>query len=93
MTKANQQAMVTKGNVGVTRKGINWPSNIAGAQKAAETANVVFGEGDGLQGSNADLWVNVIRNPHNDMFVGLITPEQFVDKLVSGTVSFWKGKK
>jgi ABC-type glycerol-3-phosphate transport system substrate-binding protein len=93
MTKANQQAMVTKGNVGVTRKGINWPANIAGAQKAAETANVVFGEGDGLQGSNADLWVNVIRNPHNDMFVGLITPEAFVDKLVTGTANFWKGKK
>ena len=93
MTKENQQKMVTDGNVGVCRKGITWPANIAGAQRAAETANVVFGEGDGLQGSNADLWVNVIRNPFNDAFVGLVTPEAFVDKLVSGTVNFWKAKK
>jgi ABC-type glycerol-3-phosphate transport system substrate-binding protein len=93
MTKDNMTAMATQGIVGVTRKGVEWPSNLKGAQKAAETANVVFGDGDGLQSSNTELWVKVIRDPHNDMFVGVISPEQFVDKLVNGTKDYWKNKK
>ena len=92
LTKDAQQRMVEKGIVGVTRKGVQWPANIAEAQTAAENATVVFGEGDGLQGSNAEYWVKVLRDPFHAMFVGQVTPEQFVEKLVADSVTFWAGK-
>ncbi|MBI3175384.1 MAG: extracellular solute-binding protein [Chloroflexi bacterium] len=92
LSEENQKGMVTAGLVGVPRKGVAWPANIADSQTAAETATVVFGEGDGLQGADAELWVKVIRDPFNDMFVGKLTPEQFVEKLVADTATYWKGK-
>ncbi len=90
LSEENQKGMVAAGLVGVPRKGVAWPANIADSQVAAETATVVFGEGDGLQGANAELWVKVIRDPFNDMFVGNVTPEQFVEKLAADTATFWK---
>lgn len=92
MTKDAQKHMVEVGIVGVTRKGVEWPANLKEAQAAAENATVVFGEGDGLQGSNAEYWTKVLRDPFSNMFVGQATPEQFVDQLVTGTVEFWKNK-
>ena len=92
LSEDNQKGMVEAGLVGVPRKGVAWPANIADSQTAAETATVVFGEGDGLQGANAELWVKVIRDPFNEMFVGKVTPEQFVEKLAADTAAFWKGK-
>lgn len=92
LSEENQKGMVEAGLVGVPRKGVAWPANIADSQKAAETATVVFGEGDGLQGANAELWVKVVRDPFNDMFVGNVTPEAFVEKLVTDTASFWKNQ-
>lgn len=92
MTKENQQIMVEKGVVGVTRKGVTWPANIAEAQASAEAATAVFGEGDGLQGSNAEYWTKVLRDPFNNMFVGQGTPEEFVETLVKDTAAFWAGK-
>ena len=92
VTKESQQLMVEKGVVGVTRKGVAWPANIAEAQIAAENATAVFGEGDGLQGSNAEYWTKVLRDPNNSMFVGQMTPEEFVDGLVADTIAFWANK-
>lgn len=92
LTKEQQQKMSTAGAVGVVRKGVDWPANLKGAQAAAESATVVFGEGDGLQGSNAEYWVKVVRDPFSNMFVGQATPENFVAKLVTDSVAFWAGK-
>jgi raffinose/stachyose/melibiose transport system substrate-binding protein len=93
LTKEQQQKMVAAGAVGVVRKGVDWPANLKDAQTAAEQATVVFGEGDGLQGSNAELWVKVIRDPFSNMFVGQATPEEYVAKLVTDTASYWANKK
>lgn len=92
LTKEQQQKMVVAGAVGVVRKGVDWPANLKGAQTAAENATVVFGEGDGLQGSNAEYWVKVIRDPFSNMFVGQATPEEYVAKLVTNSAAFWAGK-
>ncbi len=92
LTKEQQQKMVAAGAVGVVRKGVEWPANLKGAQTAAENATVVFGEGDGLQGSNAEYWVKVVRDPFSSMFVGDVTPEDFVAKLVTDSVEYWANK-
>lgn len=92
MSEESQKIMVEKGVVGVTREGVEWPANIAGAQASAEAATAVFGEGDGLQGSNAEYWTKVLRDPFNNMFVGQATPQEFVDGLVKETAAFWAGK-
>ncbi len=92
VTQESQETMVEMGVVGVTRKGVTWPSNIAEAQIAAENATAVFGEGDGLQGSNAEYWTKVLRDPFNNMFVGQITPEEFVANLVTDSVAYWANK-
>ncbi len=89
VSKESQQTMVDMGVVGVTRKGVTWPANIAEAQVAAENATAVFGEGDGLQGSNAEYWTKILRDPNNSMFVGQTTPEQFVESLVKDSAAFW----
>jgi raffinose/stachyose/melibiose transport system substrate-binding protein len=89
MTEENQKLMADVGVVGVTRKGVEWPANVAGAQAAAENATAVFGEGDGLQGSNAEYWTKVIRDPFSNMFVGEMTPEEFVEGLVRDGAAFW----
>lgn len=89
MTEESQKIMVEKGVVGVTRQGVQWPANIAGAQASAEAATAVFGEGDGLQGSNAEYWTKVLRDPFNNMFVQQTTPEEFVETLVKDTAAFW----
>jgi len=92
LTKDAQQKMVEAGAVGVVRKGVDWPANLKEAQIAAESATAVFGEGDGLQGSNAEFWVKVVRDPFSNMFVGEVTPEQFVEQLVTDTVAYWANK-
>jgi raffinose/stachyose/melibiose transport system substrate-binding protein len=92
MTRESQETLVERGVVGVTRKGVTWPGNIAEAQEAAENATVVFGEGDGLQGSNAEYWTKVLRDPYSNMFVGQITPEQWVENLVRDTQAFWANR-
>jgi len=92
LTKTAQERMVEMGVVGVTRVGVDWPANIQSAQLAAENANVVFGEGDGLQGSNAEYWVTIVRDPFNDLFVGVVTPEQFVEKIVADSAAYWASK-
>ncbi|MGL4650147.1 MAG: ABC transporter substrate-binding protein [Caldilineaceae bacterium] len=93
VTQESQELMVEKGVVGVTRKGVQWPANIAEAQAAAESATAVFGEGDGLQGSNAEFWTKVLRDPFSNMFVGQITPEEFVENLVTDSAAFWANQQ
>jgi hypothetical protein len=74
------------------RKGVVWPANLTEAQAAADSATAVFGEGDGLQGSNAEFWVKVVRDPFSNMFVGEVTPEKFVEQLVTDTAAYWANK-
>ncbi len=92
MTKDSQTQMVKTGIVGVTRKGVAWPASLAEAQAAAEGATSLFGHGDGLQGSNAEYFVKVLRDPFNAMFIGQVTPEKFVEKLAADSVAYWAGK-
>ncbi len=92
LTEEAQKEMVSVGLVGVTRQGVDWPANIAEAQTAAENATIVFGEGDGLQGSNAEYYVKVLRDPFNDFFMGDMAPEDFADKLATDTANYWANK-
>jgi raffinose/stachyose/melibiose transport system substrate-binding protein len=92
LTKDAQQKMAVAGAVGVVRKGVVWPANLTEAQAAADSATAVFGEGDGLQGSNAEFWVKVVRDPFSNMFVGEVTPEKFVEQLVTDTAAYWANK-
>ncbi len=89
MTKANQQAMADKGLVGSTHVDIKWSDKIQDAQVAAANADVTYGHVDGILAYYPEYLNNILLPAYRDMFLGKITPEDWVSKMASQTKDYW----
>jgi raffinose/stachyose/melibiose transport system substrate-binding protein len=89
MTAENQQQMADNSLIGVTRIGVPWPAVLADAATAAANAETLFGDIDGAQALYAE-YVTVVLTPlHRSMFLGEITPEAWIEEMVTQSADYW----
>lgn len=88
-----QALLAEKGGVGVTRSGVTWPAELADAEKSASTATSLVPYGGGLKILYPEFESQVLQQSYNKMFLGEITPEDFVATLATQTKAYWDANK
>ncbi len=92
MTKENMQKMADEALVGVTRLGVPWAEAIQDGATAAANATAVFGMADGSVAQYSEFVNNILYVNWSKLFLGDLTPEEFVEKMASDAAEYWKGK-
>lgn len=92
MSEEAQKILVEQGNVGVTRKGVAWPSILQEAYDAAENATVLTNIYGGLSIDYADFYTTVFSPEQNKMFLGQKSPEDFIKTMAEATKAYWEAK-
>lgn len=87
-----QKVLVEKGGVGVTAKGVEWPAVLTDAYEAAQNATTLTNIYGGMSINYADFYTTKFAPEHNKMFLGQITPEDFVKMMSEETKAYWAGK-
>jgi len=89
MTKENMQKMADEALVGVTRQDVKWADAIADGAKAAAEANTVMGLSDGTVALYPEFVNNILYVNNRSLFLGEITPEEFVEKMATDAADHW----
>jgi len=92
MTQENMQQMADEALVGVTRQGVNWADAIADGAEAAAAAENVMGLSDGTVALYPEFVNNLLYLNWRSLFLGEITPEEFVDEMATDSAEFWASK-
>ena len=92
MSEEAQKSLVENGNVGVTRKGVAWPEVLKDAYEAASNATELTNIYGGLSINYADFYTTVLASDHDKMFLGQMSPEDFVKKMSEDTKKYWENK-
>ena len=58
----------------------------------ATSATLVMSEDNGTKAKYPDYVTNILEPTSNKAFLGDLTPEQFVDEMVSQTKNYWASK-
>jgi ABC-type glycerol-3-phosphate transport system substrate-binding protein len=85
-----QQAMVEVANVPAVHTDVAWTGNLAEAYNAVASADQAVTWG-------CDVWTSevsgVVLDAFGQLFVGNITPEEYIEQLVTETAAFWAGRE
>jgi raffinose/stachyose/melibiose transport system substrate-binding protein len=85
-----QQAMVEVANVPAVHTDVPWTGNLAEAYKAVASADQAITWG-------CDVWTSevsgVVLDAFGQLSVGNITPEEYIEQLVTETAAFWAGRE
>jgi hypothetical protein len=73
-------------------KSVDWPAQLADAHALATSATMVLSEDHGVKAKYPDYVSNILEPVNQKAFLGDLTPEQFVDELVSQTKNYWASK-
>ncbi|UVC09453.1 carbohydrate ABC transporter substrate-binding protein [Rhizobium sp. TH2] len=92
MSEEAQNILVADGGVGVTRKGVAWPAVLGDAYESASKATALSPFAGGLSVAYPDFASTILNPEFNKMFLGEITPEQFVETMAAQTKTYWAGK-
>lgn len=84
-----QLIMVKLGQVGVTRKGVAWPANLADAEKSAREATALSALGGGISLVQPEFAATVMYPEFNKFFLGETTARQLTETLASKTKAYW----
>jgi raffinose/stachyose/melibiose transport system substrate-binding protein len=90
MTKENAQKISDVAVNLSSRKDTTPPKALANAWDAYSHATALFLPYDGINATYADYYKNTFLKLHDQMFLGKITPEQFVTQIKAGTIDYWK---
>jgi raffinose/stachyose/melibiose transport system substrate-binding protein len=90
MTKESQTTIATQGIVGITRQGVDWPVALKDAQNYAAKAKTVIIHSDATDVYHPEFYKNVLGQNNTDMFLGKISPEQFVQKMADDSKAYWQ---
>jgi len=88
-TQENMQQMADEALVGVTRVDVEWAPEIADGAAAAANATAVFGMADGGVALYPELVNNILYVNWSKLFLGEITPEEFVETMVDDQAEYW----
>ncbi len=92
MTKENQQKMADESLVGVTRRDVQWAEAITDGARAAANATTVYRSTDGAIAENGEFVSNILRSNVRLLFVGKLTPEEFVEKMANDAAEYWASR-
>ena len=92
MTKENQAMMVDEAIQGVTRVGVEWPSQIVDGEAASESAKQGLLHVDGGYAYHAEFVTTVLNQPFLDAFYKKITPEEFGSIMAEKSAKYWASK-
>ena len=92
MTKENMQQMADEALVGVTRQGVTWAAEISDGAKAAAEAENVMGLSDGTVALYPEFVSNILYVHWRSLFLGEITPEEYVAAMAADAAEFWAGQ-
>lgn len=92
LSKASQQEYSSKALRPAANKSVDWPAQLADAHALATSATMVLSEDHGVKAKYPDYVSNILEPVNQKAFLGDLTPEQFVDELVSQTKNYWASK-
>jgi raffinose/stachyose/melibiose transport system substrate-binding protein len=92
LSEPSQKTIAEIGNVGVTRQGVKWPGALASAYAQASKATALTPLVGGMQTKLPDFYATIFEPLHNQMFLGQITPENFVKTLQAKTKEYWNAR-
>jgi raffinose/stachyose/melibiose transport system substrate-binding protein len=88
--KDAQQAMVDVASVPAIHTDVPWPENLLGAQAAVLNSDMGITWG-------CDIWTSdvsaVVLDAFQQLFAGTITPEEYIELLVTGTADYWASQQ
>jgi raffinose/stachyose/melibiose transport system substrate-binding protein len=90
MTKANAQKIPDVAVNLSSRADTTPPPALADAWNDFTHATAWFLPYDGINANFADYYKNVFLKIHDQMFLGKITPEEFVSQIKAATIDWWK---
>jgi len=93
LSRENVQMWADETISGVPRNDVAFPSLIADAEGMFKNATAFFDEVDGVVFRHAEYANNVLFPTHDQVFMGKITPEEFVAKMKELTVTYWQTHK
>lgn len=86
-----QTAMAQEAGTAPVLVGVDWPESIADAGEIVQNAESGIGWGCDIWGGG-EVVANVVLPAFTDLFVGNLTPEEYIDRMVSESASFWAGQ-
>jgi raffinose/stachyose/melibiose transport system substrate-binding protein len=89
MTQENMQQMADEALVGVTRVDVEWAEQIAAGAAAAANATAVIGLSDGVMAMYPEFTNNILFVNWSALFLGELTPEEFVETMAADAAEFW----
>lgn len=92
VSEEGQKTLVKEGNVGVTRKGVEWPEILKDASEASKDATALSNIYGGVGVEYPDFYTTVLGPQHNKMFLGQMSPEDFVKSMSEETKKYWAAK-
>lgn len=92
VSKKTQSAMTERANVPAVHVDVAWAGPIADAGVAVKGATKAIGWACDLYDAG-DVVSNVVLPQFQDLFVGKITPEQYVDNMATKSKEFWDTQK
>ena len=90
LTKENQQTLADMTANAAARKDIDWPGVIADGGQMFANVTGTFDGFDGVGTKHAEYYAEILLPNHGEMFVGTITPEEFVARMKAETMTYWE---
>lgn len=88
----SQQRFADEAKIGVANKSVAWAPEVAAARQSLDEASLILPENHGIKALYPDYSTNVYEALHNQAFLGLITPEDYIEQMVSRTKEFWANR-
>lgn len=90
LSKKNQELLADLTANAAARKDVPWPPMISDGQEMFANATTTFDAYDGMATFHAEYYSNIFLPVHNEMFLGEITPERFIEKMKAETKGYWE---
>lgn len=86
-----QSAMVSEANVPAAHTNVEWSGALAEAGQAVQNSTAAFGWACDLW-NGGEVVSNVVLPTFTDLFIGKLTPEEYIEQMVQGSADFWAGQ-
>ncbi len=86
-----QAAMVAEANVPAAHVNVAWAGSLEEAGQAVQNSTNAFGWACNLW-DGGEVVSNVVLPTFTDLFVGSLTPEEYIETMVQDSAEFWAGQ-
>ncbi len=89
MTEENQMMVVGETLNASARAGVPWPDVIKDGEAMFAEATATFEGLDWMQSKHAEYFTTIFRPTYRQVFLGQITPEEFITQMKEQTAAYW----